>query len=122
MVCSKRKKAGIEAEIKALNFLLKQGLELIQKNFVGSSGEIDLIMQDQDDIVFVEVRYRHDDKYGSALETIDATKQRKIIKTAHYFLHKHRLIDKVNCRFDVIAIEGIMLDWIKDAFEEVVYE
>lgn len=122
MVCF-NKLIGNKAEKEALNFLLKKGLRLIQKNFAGSTGEIDLIMQDQDDIVFVEVRFRQNDKFGSALETIDATKQRRIIKTAHYFLHKNRLIDKVNCRFDVITIEGRTLDWIKNAFEEVcIYE
>ena len=120
MGCFKRRDSGIRAEIEALDFLKKNGLQLIQKNFVGKRGEIDLIMQDQDDIVFIEVRYRHNNKYGSALETIDAIKQRKIIQTAHYFLHKQQLTDKVNCRFDVVAFEGTQLDWIKNAFEEVV--
>lgn len=122
MVCFNRQQAGEIAETKALNFLLHNGLQLIQKNFSAKAGEIDLIMQDQEDIIFVEVRYRQNAIYGSALETIDTIKQCKIIKTAHYFLHKNRLIDKVNCRFDIITIEGSNLEWIKNAFEDVVYE
>lgn len=90
------------------------------KNYRTYHGEIDLIMQDQDDIVFVEVRIRHSVEYGNALESINKNKINKLIKTATHFLQWKKWLYKVNSRFDVIAIQpvkGVMqLEWIKNAF------
>lgn len=122
MVSYNSKGIGNNAEQEACRFLESKGFILLEKNYTCRVGEIDLIMQDLDDIVFVEVRFRKHDRYGLAIETIDGVKQRKLLRTANYFLQQNRWIDKRNCRFDVIAIQGCELEWIKNAFEECHYE
>jgi putative endonuclease len=111
---------GQAAELLACSFLEKKGLQLLHRNYRCLRGEIDLIMQDQDDIVFVEVRMRSKSNYGSAIESIDLRKQTKIIAAATYYLCQKNWFDKVNCRFDVIGISyaqtGATLEWIRDAF------
>lgn len=107
---------GYFAEYKACLFLKKQGLTFITNNYHCHFGEIDLIMQDRQEIVFVEVRLRSQSKYGDALDTIDSNKQKKLIKSAAYYLHKKGLTDKVDYRFDAIGYTNGRLDWIKDAF------
>jgi putative endonuclease len=111
---------GRLAEEKACQFLQSQGLCLIQANYYCIHGEIDLIMQDQKDILFIEVRYRSRLDYGNAAESVNRHKQKKLIKSAMYFLQKRQWLYKVNSRFDIIAIQDIanewQLNWIKNAF------
>jgi putative endonuclease len=100
--------------------LLGQGLRLLARNYRCNFGEIDLIMQDPANIVFVEVRVRNNRFHADAIESVDVTKQKKLIRTAtHFLLHTKRL-DKVNCRFDVIGISypttQPKVEWITDAF------
>lgn len=109
---------GTACEQEACDYLILQGLKLIEKNYRCELGEIDLIMQDQDARVFIEVRYRRQEDYGDALESVTPRKQRKIIRTAQYYLQKNDLYDKIPCRFDVIAHDSDpkKIQWIKDAF------
>lgn len=111
-------KTGRDAENDACAYLEKKGLHLLERNYRCHFGEIDLIMQDKQDIVFVEVRARQQTHYGDAIETIDDHKQSKLIKTAIFYLQKKHWLDKVNCRFDVVGkqIELNQLEWIQDAF------
>ncbi|OGT35097.1 MAG: YraN family protein [Gammaproteobacteria bacterium RIFCSPHIGHO2_12_FULL_37_14] len=115
---------GKSAELVACQFLLKKGLRLLTTNYRCYYGEIDIIMQDSDDIVFVEVRGRGSNKYGSALESINKSKIKKIIKTATHFLQRKKLLYQVTSRFDVVAINQLAskwdIDWIKNAFWEEV--
>lgn len=108
---------GVVAEKKALNYLLGQGLTLLHQNYYCRFGEIDLIMLDQDTLVFIEVRYRNNGDFGGALASINQAKQRKIITTAKYYLT--RLTSEPYCRFDAIALNETELTplWIKDAFQ-----
>ncbi len=84
-------------------------------------GEVDLIMIDDNTLVFVEVRYRSNTAYGDPLETVTRSKQRKIIRTAsHYLLAKFNSHD-IACRFDVVAVtrqqdKQLTFNWIKSAF------
>ncbi len=110
------KKTGDRAEQRACQFLLARGFKLILKNYRCKHGEIDLIMQDGKDIVFVEVRSRANTNYGSAIESINRNKQRKILETSIHFLQQRNWLNTVNCRFDVIGIHHNDLEWIKDAF------
>ena len=110
-----KQKIGQLAETKACDFLKKQGLKLLDSNFRCKVGEIDLIMRDGTDIVFVEVRARRDRGYGTAIESITPFKQRKIIKTAVYYMQRKKWLEKVGCRFDVIGIDTT-IEWIKSAF------
>ncbi len=84
-------------------------------------GEIDLIMGDNQTLVFVEVRYRHNQQFGGALESITPAKQQKIRLSAEDFMQNHPHLDHPYSRFDVVTIAGSAatpeLDWIKDAFE-----
>ena len=73
---------GKLAEKKACDYLQQQGLKLIEKNYYCRSGEIDLIMLDKQELVFIEVRYRKSRTFGSAAESIDARKRNKIIDDA----------------------------------------
>jgi putative endonuclease len=111
---------GQAAEELACSFLEKKGLRLINRNYRCRIGEIDLIMQDQNEIVFIEVRARSHAQYATAIESINTTKQTKIIRTATFYLQQLKWLDKVNCRFDVIGISYAQtkahLEWIRDAF------
>lgn len=116
---SSSKIIGKNAENLAQDYLHQQGLDFITANYKCKSGEIDLIMQDCDTLVFIEVKYRKACNYGNGVDTVTKAKQRKIIRTASYYLITNNLFDKVPCRFDVIAFSGNAnseIQWIKDAF------
>jgi len=114
---------GQYAENLALNYLQKKGLIQLQKNFSCRHGEIDLIMRDNEFIVFIEVRYRNKTQFGHPLETINYAKQKKIIKTIHYFLIKNPQYNQLACRIDAVAIHsqcqssGDHIDWIQNAIQ-----
>jgi putative endonuclease len=110
---------GELAELQALDYLNRHGLKLVERNYRCKLGEIDLILQDQHDtLVFVEVRYRQSAAFGSALESITPSKQRKLLATARQYLQLKRLDQR--CRFDVVALNGSghpRTEWIKNAFQ-----
>lgn len=112
-------KRGSEAENLALEYLLKQGLRLVTRNYHSKTGEIDLIMEDKEFIIFVEVRYRKTTKYGSPLESINRYKQIHLIQCAMHYLSSKRI--NRPARFDVIGItpNGANLDieWLSNAFQ-----
>lgn len=109
---------GQEAETLALEFLQQHGLKLVEKNFLCKVGEIDLIMKDNDNLVFVEVRKRKHQNFGSELESITSHKIRHIVQTALFYLQSTDQVDQVDCRFDVIGIDSHnRITWIKSAFE-----
>lgn len=109
---------GKVCEKLACDYLKKNGLKLIDKNFHSRYGEIDLIMQHQDMVVFIEVRYRKNQDYGGAKASITLAKQKKIQKTALFYMQKKGR--ELNARFDVIAMAGeqsnLSIEWIKNAF------
>ena len=107
---------GEAAEALACRYLEQQGLVLMERNYRCRTGEVDLIMRDGDCIVFVEVRSRHNSRYGTPAETITRTKQRRLCRAASYYLLTHHY--NAPCRFDVIAIlQQQQLEWIRDAFQ-----
>jgi len=113
-VCSRVQK-GAQYEDLALKFLLAQGLTLVERNFRCQCGELDLLMEEKNTLVIVEVRYRKNDRFGSALESVTRTKQARIIAATKYYILTHK-IDRP-MRFDVVAITGDNFpDWIKNAF------
>lgn len=106
---------GKKAEDIACSFLVKNGLILITRNYHCRHGEIDLIMQDSDTLVFVEVRYRKNNTFGSAAESVNQTKQRKLIFSANHYLSKHP--NDGDLRFDVVALSPNQTpQWINNAF------
>ncbi|MFZ1180814.1 MAG: YraN family protein [Herbaspirillum sp.] len=107
--------SGDAAEDAALAFLLQQGLHEVRRNFRCKGGEIDLIMCDDDVVVFVEVRKRSKDSYGGALASVTRAKQKRLIIAAQVFLQNYRRSPA--CRFDVLAYDGDRLTWLKNAVE-----
>lgn len=110
------RRIGTAYEEKACTYLEAQGLTCITRNFQTRSGEIDLIMQDKDDIVFVEVRYRRQESFGDALASITPQKQVRIERTAEYYLLQTDQYEKKSMRFDVIAMNDDTIDWLKAAW------
>lgn len=107
---------GKQQENRALSLLRSKGLKHRESNYRCRAGEIDLIMEDGDTLVFVEVRYRRNNSFGGAAASVDRNKIRKIIKTGLHYLQQHKL--NTACRFDVVAIDGDDEPrWIKRAFE-----
>ena len=112
---------GAAAERLARAWLRRRGLRPVDANYRCRAGEIDLVMRDRDTLVFVEVRYRSRDAFGSAAESVGRVKQRRIVKAASRYLQRHpRWADHV-CRFDVISMSGDAanpdIEWIRHAFE-----
>ncbi|MES1162182.1 MAG: YraN family protein [Rhizobacter sp.] len=116
------KSRGDAGEARALAHLLAQGLSLVQRNYRvargpnARGGEIDLILRERDGtLVFVEVRSRGDGSHGGAAASIGFAKQRSLILAARHFLATQRTIPP--CRFDVVAIEGEHIEWLRAAFD-----
>jgi putative endonuclease len=113
---------GRDAETIACDYLRAQGMALLERNYRSRFGEIDLIMDDRDCLIFVEVRYRRQPRYGSGAESVDARKQARIVACARHYLLCHPRAAERPCRFDVVAIGGganPAIEWIADAFPAV---
>lgn len=117
---SSRQQRGELAEDLACKYLQSRGLRLIERNFQCKLGEIDLIMWDSDQMVFIEVRYRDAIDHRPALESVTPRKQHKIVLTTSYYLQKKRRYETVSSRFDVVTLhqldEPVNIKWIKNAF------
>ncbi|MDN4056802.1 YraN family protein [Massilia sp. YIM B02769] len=112
---SQKQTQGRDWEQTALRYLKRQGLSFIEANFTCKGGEIDLIMRDGDTIVFVEVRQRADSKHGGAAASITPAKIRRLVRAAQVYLLRFPRLPP--CRFDVIAIDGEELTWLRNAIE-----
>ncbi|NLW25153.1 MAG: YraN family protein [Clostridia bacterium] len=114
------KELGNLGENLAMEKLKDMGYKIICRNFTCRLGEIDIIAQDKDILVFIEVRSRKADTYGFPSETVNFRKQQKLRKVAQYYLMINNL-ENVYCRFDVVSIiwnkgKRIEIEVIKDAF------
>ncbi|EFX90694.1 TIGR00252 family protein [Actinobacillus ureae ATCC 25976] len=103
-----KRSQGASFEHKARVFLEGQGLKFIAANQTFKCGELDLIMQQGETLIFVEVRQRKSKRFGSAVESIDYRKQQKWLDAANMWLFTQckQSLDTANCRFDVVAFEG----------------
>jgi putative endonuclease len=109
---------GRRAEQIAREFLSRQGLKPLEENWHCRQGEIDLIMRDRDVLVFVEVRFRKNSRFGTPAETVGHTKQRRLVLAAHHYLQ--RLRKPPPCRFDIVAMTAepeLQMEWIRNAFD-----
>ena len=111
---------GAEFERNAEAYLHKYGLRTVCRNYKCRTGEIDLVMNDGELIVFVEVRFRRNNDYGDPFESITPRKQKRLIRAATHFLSTQPQLQDRSCRFDAVGISQsngrIKYDWIKDAF------
>jgi putative endonuclease len=110
---------GRNAEDRARRYLERHGLTFIESNYRCPPGEIDLVMGDRSTTVFVEVRYRENQRYGGALESIDSRKQGKLRAAARHYLQRRYRSTDVACRIDVILLSGdggeTDIEWISNA-------
>jgi putative endonuclease len=116
------KQVGDEAEALALRHLLRQGLTLVRRNYRvargprARGGEVDLILRERDGtLVFVEVRARRSGDHGGAAASVTGLKQRSVLFAAQHFVNG--LASVPPCRFDVVAVDGGEVQWLKAAFD-----
>ncbi len=122
-VSKSRKSTGDEGEATALAHLQRAGLTLLQRNYRvargpgAPAGEVDLILRERDGtLVFVEVRVRRSLRHGGAAASVTPAKQRCIVYAArHYLLRLRAAVPP--CRFDVVAVDGGRVEWLKAAFD-----
>ena len=116
---SPRSRLGRSAEIAAAAQLGRCGYRIIASNYRCRYGEIDLIAEEGDSLVFVEVRCKRTGEFGSPAESVTVAKQAKLIATAQHYLNEQGAAD-VNCRFDVVEVRPaqgkLTAEVIKDAF------
>lgn len=111
---------GDHAEHLAIAKIEGAGLRVLERNYRVRGGEIDCIAIDGETLVFVEVRYRKNQRFGGAAASIDQRKQQRIIHAAQVYLLKHPRHANRPCRFDCILLDALNADtmeWIKDAFQ-----
>ena len=116
------KALGDAAEALALAHLCAHGLQLVRRNYRlargphAHAGEVDLILRERDGtLVFVEVRQRRGLQHGGAAASVGAAKQRRILLAAQHFLLGLAVVPP--CRFDVVAIDGAQVQWLRAAFD-----
>lgn len=110
---------GAQKEQQVCAYLLSEGVEILERNFRARQGEIDVIGRDGAYLVFFEVKYRAGAGRGSAAEAVGSAKQRKICQVADYYRLRHQCSEDTPIRFDVVAIDGERLRWIKNAYDYV---
>lgn len=98
-----RRAVGLEGEAVARRFLKNLGFRIVEENFNCPLGEIDLIVEDGDILVFVEVKTRRSTRFGTPAEAVHARKQRQILRVAEAYMRERRF--RGPCRVDVVAVE-----------------
>ncbi len=113
-----KKFIGDEGEKLAVNFLESKGVIVLERNFSAHGGEIDVIFKDEGYLVFGEVKYRVNTRFGDPFDAVNYSKIKRLIKASKYYLYKNHYPDNTPVRFDVIGILDGKIQWIKDAFSE----
>lgn len=112
---SARQAQGHAWERAAREYLERERLTCIEQNYRCAGGEIDLIMRDGATLVFVEVRQRSQRQFGGASASITPAKQRRLVHAAQLYLTRFSQLPA--CRFDVIAIDGEQIEWLRNVIE-----
>jgi len=110
-----KRKTGSAWEEAAVCWLQKAGVRILARNFRCSQGEIDIIGYHQDCLVFFEVKYRRDDRFGMPEEAVGSAKQKRICRCAKYYLYRHGYHMQA-VRFDVVAVCAETIRWHQNAF------
>jgi putative endonuclease len=112
-----RQRAGAAAEQAAERHLVAAGCRVLARNARYREGELDLVVREREHVVFVEVRLRAGERFGGALASVDALKQKRIARAAQRWLAEHHGERWPPCRFDVVTIDGDgRIEWLRDAF------
>ena len=101
----RRKKTGKRGESIAVEYLITQGYSIIERNWRCAIGEVDIVAQQIDMVVFVEVRTRHGQRFGRAAESLTPTKQQRLISLAETYLQEHDEHANSAWRIDLVAIQ-----------------
>ncbi len=112
---------GARAESLALDYLRQHGLVPVTRNWLCRAGEIDLICNHDDTLVFIEVRYRRDDRFGGALSSVTFSKRQRVLRAAECYLRARAIPAQRPLRFDLVAISGDLdhpdIAWIQGIIE-----
>ena len=113
-------RAGARAEELCAELLRKAGLRVLARNWRCRHGEIDLVAEEGGTLVFAEVRYRRDERFGGAAESITAATQARLIAAARlYLMRRPNARSEPACRFDVLLLDSLEVErirWIRNAF------
>jgi putative endonuclease len=107
---------GRYGEEKAAAFLQAKGMRILCRNFRTPGAEVDIVAMDGDCVVFTEVKYRSNTRFGTGVDAITWYKQRRIARGAIIYLSRYNLTDK-NARFDVIEVTPRSISHYPNAFE-----
>ena len=119
MAGQNKRETGSAYERLAADFLEKRGCRILKMNYRNRFGEIDLVGKDGDDLVFFEVKERRTGQAGSAAEAVTLSKQKKICAVSDTYRFMEKVSPDTQIRYDVIAIDGNKINWIKNAFEYI---
>ncbi len=116
-----RKLFGQAGESAAEEFLRRKGYRILERNVRSTLGELDVVAEDGQVLVFVEVKARRTDVFGGAIHAVHHRKQKKLIQLAAQYLARHHIKDRL-CRFDVVLLQGSnavasQIEHIQNAFE-----
>ena len=111
-----KRKTGQAYEQQAVRYLEGRGYTILERNYRCRAGEIDLIAKEGGYLVFIEVKFRADEKMGYGMESVDASKQRRICRVAGRYLLERRIPDGQLCRLDVVSFAGADITLLQDAF------
>ncbi|MFI5208410.1 MAG: YraN family protein [Gemmatimonadales bacterium] len=110
-----RHRQGAAAEELAANLLRREGYHIVEQRFRFHRHDVDLVARKGSVVVFVEVKSRHSDRYGAAVEAIGWRKQRELVRAASSWLQRFGRHGDV-CRFDVVTVQGGRVEWLQAAF------
>lgn len=105
---------GQLGENQARKYLEQQGLTFVDQNVRYPFGEIDLIMQQGKEVIFVEVKYRSKSHFGGAVNALSKKQIQRLRRSAEHYMQVNKM--DVICRFDLIAIDTGQIHWLKNAF------
>lgn len=111
-----KRQLGQENEYLALKYLTNKGYKIIKRNYRCKLGEIDLIAKKDDRIIFIEVKYRSNNRYGNSIEAVNKRKQQVIRNVARYYLLTNYHSLEIPISFDVIGIDKNNITHIENGF------
>jgi putative endonuclease len=110
-----KRQEGLIGEETAIKALKKRGYKILERNHTTRFGEIDVIAEEGGCLVFVEVKKRNTGRFGDALSAITRTKQQHMVKSALWYMKKHKCFDR-RVRFDAVGLDGEQVKVVKSAF------
>lgn len=116
LVTMNKRQVGNEYETKTIQYMKKQGMVILDRNYRCHQGEVDIIAREDRYLLFVEVKYRKDLQKGYPAEAVTPAKQKRIYQVARYYLYEHHMPEETPVRFDVAAILGEEMQYIRNAF------